>query len=211
MVNVSIHCYIGQMIDLVSDKDLLTDDVWRQLDPNAGRLPRRQTVLIWISIAVAGVLVAAGFVVWRGGYVVARVDTRDEASGYGWGTGTNRSFTIDLPIANDGRTAITVTSVGRAGPGLALTAPVGLPFTLAPGHGVVVYLKYTVTDCAAVKSGAWAVPVTVRMWWGSQTVYVQPGPIDQGQPDGEYEYSGADPYGHPWQQALAATSCHQPA
>jgi hypothetical protein len=194
------------MTELAST-ELLSDDVWRQLDPHAGRLPRRQTAMLWLTIAAVAAVVAAGVVVWRGGYLVARVDTRHEATGFSWGASTGGPITIQFPISNDGRTAITVTSIGRSGPGLTLDAPAGLPLTLAPHTGEVVYLRYEVTDCAAIPAGAWPVPVVVRLWWGSQTVYVQPGPIDEDQPDGEFAYSGPDPYGHPWQRALADISC----
>jgi hypothetical protein len=185
--------------------DLLTDEVWRSLDPHRGRLPRRQTRQLLLAAALAGLLAVAGLAIWRSGLVMPGLDqTADNTS---WSAGGGR-FVLHLPVRNEGWTTLTVTGVGRGGPGLQLTDVVGVPATVAPHRMTTVYLFYRVTDCAAVQRGAWPVPVRIQRPWGTLTLAVQPALITVDVPQGLSSFvDGRDPYGQQWQSALARFSC----
>src|SRR6185369_12162609 len=96
----------------------VSNDVWRQLDPGAGRLSRRAAVRAWLAIAVALGLILGVNALWLSGALVAQVR---------WGvfdinqtTPPSDTFSLDLEITNDGLTALTVLGVGQSVPGLDL-------------------------------------------------------------------------------------------
>jgi hypothetical protein len=186
---------------------LVSDEVWRQLDPDAGRLAR-QTVLR-LRWSMAGVLVLALLVglAWRSGVVVPRLTWAN--TGYSWGGIGAGVVEYELPVTNRSWTSAEVVAIGRSGPGLELqTARAELPAMLAPGQGMDVMLVYRVTDCAAVPADAWPVPFTVRRTWGTVTAYVQPPTgISPDAPSGVREYQGRDPYAVEWQRLMADLAC----
>src|SRR5262245_14941880 len=51
----------------------LDDTTWRRLNPHAGRLTRRTTVKLWLSIAACVVLGVIGLALYRSGLVVPRL------------------------------------------------------------------------------------------------------------------------------------------
>jgi hypothetical protein len=183
--------------------ELLTDDVWCGLDPNAGRLSRRQTGWLLLAGALAAVLAAAGLVVWRSGVTLPRLDQAPDTS-YSASAG---EFMLHLPIRNNGWTPVTVTGAGRGGPGLRLTEVAGLPVTLAAHQSTIVYLSYRVTDCAAVPDGAWPVPVRTTRPWGTQTVYLQPSLVWVRPSAGLRSTEDGQGPGRQWQRGLADFGC----
>src|SRR5690625_3704064 len=133
--------------------ELLSDQTWRQLDPYAGRLSRRDLLRVLLA-AVAGAVavVALGAVAWSG-LVVPRVDTGN-AGGYGYLEDTGIIF-YKFTVTNHGSTPAEVIGLGRPGPGL---QPVPLPDevveestnefgSLEPGEQMWVAVAYRITDC----------------------------------------------------------------
>ena len=192
---------------------MVSDEVWAQLDPHAGRLTRRATVRLWVTIVLAIMLVAAGVLVWRSGLLAPRLEWPRSA---GYFTEANHGpqpvFLHSVTVVNEGWTPVTVLSAGRDGPGLTLTeVRDAFPVTLGAGDEVEFVVVYRVTDCSAVPTQRWPVPVRVRGWYGERTVYVglptRPGP---GAPE-QYQFTGQDPYAVEWQRALADMACHPPS
>jgi hypothetical protein len=186
---------------------LLSDDVWRQLDPDAGRLPRRTVLrLRWSLVSAVALAVLVGLV-WQSGLTVPRLSWPSNA-GYGWETSTlDRTIKYEVRIANRGWTTVEVLGLGRSGPGFELrSVRAQLPTTLRPGEDMDAVLIYQVTDCAAVPADEWPVPVTVRRTWGTATGHVQPPsqPIQVGQ----RAYPGRDPFTVQWQRGVADMVCY---
>ena len=147
---------------------LLSDEVWQQLDPGGARLSRRQTWRVWLVAAAVTVLLVAATVLWRSGLIVPRLEATADGSLAGPGV-----ITYDLSIRNDGLTEVRLLAAGRSGPGLELVQVASpFPVTLGPGDGAILRLFYRVTDCAAVPTGPWPVPVRVERPWGTRTTYV---------------------------------------
>jgi hypothetical protein len=184
---------------------VVSDEVWRQLDPNAGRLSRRTAARLTNAAGIAFLAYLAGILLWLSGVVVARIDWPDSA-GYGSVSGPDIPLSQDIVVTNRGWLPVTVVGAGRNMPGLhLLSVQGGLPRTLHRGEQLTIQVQYQVVDCAAVPTGEWPVPVRVRMWWGVQTVYIGvprvPGPI----PDGLI----VEPVMRQWQDALARNACHR--
>jgi hypothetical protein len=189
--------------------NLVSDEVWRQLDPDAGRLPRRTVVrLRWSIASMLAIAVVAGLG-WWSGLVVPRLAW--SSTGYSWSSIEDGIVQYEMPVTNRGWTSAEVVAIGRSGPGFELqTARAELPATLAPGQRIDVTLVYRVTDCAAVPGGAWPVPFTVRRAWGTVTAYVQPPTgTSPDAPAGMREYRGRDPYAVEWQRLVADLVCRR--
>ena len=187
---------------------LVSDEVWRQLDPDAGRLSRRTVLRLRWSLAGAVALALLVGAVWQSGLTVPRLAWTPD-SGYGWST-QDRTIEFEVRIANRGWTPVDIIGIGRSGPGFELRAiRAELPTTLRPGEDLDAVLLYQVTDCAAVPADEWPVPVTVRRTWGTATGYVQP-PTQPSMsaPTGTREYQGRDPYAVEWQRAVADMVCY---
>src|SRR5690242_4673208 len=91
---VAMDWYIEPMDPWVSD------DVWRQLHPGAGRLSRREAARAWIVIVVAFALVTAGLAVGKSGLITPQME---------WGLWSVKSadpptdtVTLDVEITNRG-------------------------------------------------------------------------------------------------------------
>ena len=180
---------------------MLTDVVWRQLDPYAGRLSRRTVRRIRWGVAALLLLTAIGELVWYAGVLVPRVSWR--SPGYGFGSSPPHHSVI---VHNDGLRPIRVLGVGRSGPGFRLDRVDGpLPSTVEPGEYLELVLIYAVTDCAAVPTGPWPVPVVVERPWGVQTVYVQPPLLPATTHEGTSHWPDLE-----WQHWLADTACRYP-
>ena len=154
------------------------------------------------------------------GLVVPRLSDGD-ASAYGY----NDSWVMyyEFEVVNDGITAVEIVDVGRSGPGLDLVDhPIGvdgspsgvaqLPVRVAAGDHVWLGVAYEVTDCDAVPSEPWPVPVTVSRPWGTHTTWLslpEQSRLDYHLPtagagdEGEYRDEAVE-----WQRALAEAVCH---
>lgn len=163
MFNVASYCYIEHVSLTV------TDEVWHQLNPGAGRLSRRAAVKAWIAVALALALVTAGVAGWQSGIVVAHLR-------WGvWGVHATEPpsdvVSVDVEIDNDGLAPVTIAGVGRSGPGLDLVRSQGVfPVRVGPAKGIRVTLVYRITDCGQVPVGSWPVAVRVDRSWGVQIV-----------------------------------------
>jgi hypothetical protein len=189
---------------------LLSDEVWGQLDPDAGRLPRRTVLRLRWSLAGAVALAVLAGLVWQSGLTVPRLSWTPNGA-YGFSASTvDRTIEFEVRIANRGWSTVEVLGLGRSGPGFELrSVRAQLPTTLRPGEDMDAVLSYQVTDCAAVPAGVWPVPVTVRRTWGTATGHVQPPTqVSQNAPTGQREYQGRDPFAVEWQRAVADMVCY---
>ena len=153
----------------------VSDEVWAQLDPHAGRLSWRTVVLNWVTIVGAVLLVIAGALVWRTGIVVPRLawpGLHQWQEDPAW-------VRVWITVVNRGRVPATIVDVGRSGPGLELLdvegpdrAPSPFPVTLGAGEGVTAVLVYRITDCDATPVGDWPLTAVVDRPWGTMTVEV---------------------------------------
>jgi hypothetical protein len=169
----------------------VSDEVWRRLHPDAGRLSRREAVRAWMVIVVAFAVVVAGVAVGKSGLVTPQL-------GWGlWGVTSAEpptdTVTLDVQITNRGLAPVTITRVGRSGPGLALIATQGqLPVRLAATKSVRVSLVFRITDCDQRPTGSWPVTVEVDQAWRSRSAVPHP--------------FGDDDF--PWQRAVTDRWCH---
>ena len=132
--------------------------------PNARRGDRP----LWLGAAIAVLILAAGLA-WRAGAVAPRF-APGSGSEYGVERGT---LFYGISLRNTGYVPVTIVDAGRNGAGLELTAVDGdFPITLRHGEEARIKLHYRVTDCAAVTSDAWPVPVIIERPWGTQTADV---------------------------------------
>ncbi len=156
----------------------VSDEVWRRLDPGAGKLTRRSTVRLWIAVGVALALLLAGNTLWRAGLVVPRL---------AWPVGLQeweenpQWVRVKVQLENTGWWPVTVRSIGRSGAGLELLGvegafqtgePSPFPVRLEPGERVEATLVYRVTDCTGYPREPWPVTAEVDRPWGAMTVEV---------------------------------------
>jgi hypothetical protein len=138
------------------------------MEPNAARVPRRMARQRWIGAMITVLILAAG-VAWWAGAVTPRFGPGG-GSEYGAHRGT---IFYGISLRNAGYLPVAIIDAGRSGAGLELTAVDGdFPITLRRGEEIRIKLHYRVTDCAAVTSDAWPVPVTVERLWGAETVNI---------------------------------------
>ena len=183
----------------------VADDVWRQLNPSAGRLSRATARRLLLGSLAAAIVLAMLGGVWRSGLVVAQVEY-DLFAGYGWEVGPGQPVAQTVVAHNSGVAAVTLVGAGRDMPGMRLTsvAPT-FPVVIPAGSSLELTVRYQVTDCAAVPTDEWPVPVQVRMWWGEQTAYLDV--------PGQYVPPTGETMGSlvmaevPWQAYLAGVSC----
>ncbi len=192
---------------MTSASELLPDEIWQALDPDAGRLTRRDRLRLWavgvLSLLTSGVVTAG----WQSGFVVPHVVRGTADNGWSADIATHR-VTQQIDIRNEGWATVRVVAIGRSGTGIALRAiDAELPMDVPPATGVVVTLTYDVTDCAAVPRGSWPIPVHVHRPWGVRTSWLMP---DSGIPPQDATRRGlVDPVASelPWQRLLSATAC----
>jgi hypothetical protein len=185
---------------------MLSNEVWRQLDPEAGRLPRRTVLRLRWTVAAVLVLAVLAGLGWRSGLIKPRVAWPN--AGGSWEVAGNR-IEYEIHVTNRGWIPIEVVGLGRSGPGFELVdVRATLPTTLAPGESMDAVLLYRVNDCAAVPADAWPVPVQVRRSWGTVTAYVDvPTQVSPAAPAGMRQFTGRDPYAVEWQRRAADLAC----
>ena len=184
----------------------VSDEVWTQLDPNVGRLPRRTTWRLAIGAALALLVLAAASAVWRSGLVTNRLVWDDMASHSASATHTFIEHSVE--IRNTGWVPITILGAAESGPGLRLDRIDGsFPMTVEPDATVSFVVRFTVTDCAAIPTGAWPMPVRVDRWWGEQTVLIDIPPMPDQDAPAFQTYIGEDPNAIPWQRQLTKVAC----
>lgn len=178
-------------------RTVLSDETWAALDPRSGSLTRTEVRRLRLGLLTMVALLAAALLLWWSGVVAPHLA---EGSERGFSADmAEHHFSLQQTLTNRGWHTEQVIGVGRSGPGLELVRVSGLPLRLAPGDSATVDLFYRVTDCAAVPTGDWPIPVRVHRVWGSMTADLQPQDMSRidTQPDTML----------PWQLALARTAC----
>lgn len=177
---------------------MISDGVWRRLDPYPGALAPGTVRRLRVAVAVAVLAAVALGAAWHTGVVVPRFT----ASANEIRT-SDTGFEIPVTITNRNAWAeVSIDSVGRSGPGLELTRVANPPpRSLAPGESVTVTLVFRVTDCAVVPVAPWPVPVRVARSWGIQTVHVDLPTWPSDDP------SDTDPEPVQWQRYFADRAC----
>lgn len=104
----------------------------------------------------------------------------------------SRESTYQFTVTNFGLTSITITSIGKSGPGLELLEGRANPATVGPQERTRILVKFRVTDCDKVNSEPW--PLLVRFTAGglSSLQYLH--------------LMGASP-SVPWQKAISEAIC----
>jgi hypothetical protein len=161
---------------------LVTDDVWRQLDPHAGRLSRRGAVRLWAAVICGLALIPLAAVLYGSGAVEPRI-MADISGSFSVrapntiSTATPATVRTTVVLTNTGWSTVTVNGVVPGSGGTTLTTPDPTPITIKPGQQVTVDLTYAITSCTQKDSGPFS--IRVRRWWGAQTV----SPTVDGWPD----------------------------
>jgi hypothetical protein len=167
---------------------LVSDLVWAQLDPHAGRLSRRGLVHLWMAIVVMLVVIVGVGVALRAGVVTPRLDV-DPTNGDGnarpaISTQSPATWHQNVTVTNNGWLPVTITKIGGGYPGVRLMSTTTLPVRIAPHQDVDLTLTYSIVDCPPGAgssgdgvtmtqfSGTPTLPITVRRSWGSQQVNV---------------------------------------
>jgi hypothetical protein len=206
---------------------LVSDQVWQQLDPAGGRVRRRTVLRFWgIGVPTIVVLFAAA-AAWAAGSVVpwlhetdsglATSVALDDANGR---TGPRPAEqTMNLHIQNDGEQAVRIVGVGGDHAGIRMLRATAegrpitprSPYVLDPAHTVEITMFLQFTDCAAVSTRPWPIPVRVARPWGTQTVHVLHLPIRATSDHGGWSlaYRG-DPRAVEWQRWIADDVCAVP-
>ena len=164
-----MSCYIDHMSD-----PLLTDEVWRQLDPDAGRLSRGDRRKVAVAIGLVGCLGVAAVLVRLSGLIVPNIAIGMTASS---GVDSQQhTFFQTINVHNGGWRTETV--VGVAGPprGVRITAVDGLPVSISADSESHVTVHYVVDDCALAVPGPDPVTLRLRRPWGTASATVTPGP-----------------------------------
>ncbi|HST80276.1 MAG TPA: hypothetical protein VLL08_00905 [Kineosporiaceae bacterium] len=178
----------------------INDDVWDQLDPYAARLSAKDRHQVWAVVAATTLVACAVAALWWVGALTPQLRL-----GYGYRgstPGSEPAFTIVLPVRSDATLPIHLRSAGRSGPGLQLI-DAEVPHEVASGTRGEITLHYRVTDCSAVPTGSWPIPVHVDRFWGQGTAWVA-GELEMSNEDAEDD---SDLWEIPWQQAMAKAAC----
>jgi hypothetical protein len=161
-----MSCYIDQM----RRTELLTDEVWAQLDPRQAQLVRISRRAAAALTAAALLLTALVVAVLSSGVLRASVGVSSSSGSAEQGSRVVRqSFVID----NRGWTEVRIAAVQDATRGTTLIHLDGAPGPI-PAHGSTgLVLTYRIDDCAAVRPGTdLAAHLRLDRWWGVQTVTV---------------------------------------
>ena len=150
-------------------RDRVSDEVWRRLDPNAGRL--RGPLSGRTSVLLAALIPSLVVAVWWSGLTAPKLVWSDSSR---WAqVEPGGTVYVHVTVANEGVVPATVVRAGDSGPGYRLIGLQGsLPAELGRGESVPLTIVYQVTDCDLLPHASFPVPVVVRRWWGEQTVDV---------------------------------------
>lgn len=114
-------------------------------------------------------------------------------------------FTVKVNVQNLNDRPVTISGIGRNGPGLRLLSPLRRPpRTLQPEQTSGFELKYRVTGCGAVPVGDWPIPIRVKANGGERTAYA-PLTMTAVNPVNDEDEGESD--GQPWQTVLTAQVC----
>lgn len=171
---------------------MVSDEVWQQLDPHAGRMSRRGFRVFCAAVVAAAAIAALTAAGWRTAVTPVELD---------WVVGGDAEAQLHPPrfengftVRNAGLLPVTITGVGGEIAGLRFDGVGGpaLPVTLQPGESVYVRVRYAITNCDAVPSDPLPVHFHIDRPWGTQSIPVIP-------------QSWGD---EAWQVDLARMACH---
>ncbi|WP_067144269.1 hypothetical protein [Microtetraspora malaysiensis] len=150
------------------------------------KLRVRSTILLVIVALVS----AAAAVSWYSGMVRARLQAVMLEGSGGSSDSDTRVTTIRFGIRNEAWTPVTIAGAGRSSSFMRLLRVKGTrtPITLGPGDTADFEFVYKVTNCSAISTQEWPIPVRVERPWGMQTVYVEP-PLQEPNLSEDSEYS----------------------
>jgi len=180
----------------------ISDQVWDQLDPYAARLSAQDRHRAWAAVGGATAIAVAVAALWWSGLLVPRLSFSGQVRAIA--PRSEPTFTIVLVVKNDTPFTIHLRSAGRSGSGLQII-DTETASQLTSGTAGKITLHYRVTNCSAVPSGSWPVPVRVERLWGQSTVWVA-GSLQLSNPDSDGD-DDPDPWEIPWQQAMAQIAC----
>jgi hypothetical protein len=184
----------------------ISDQVWEQLDPYAGRLSPRARRRVQAGVVALTLVAVAGTALWWVGLLNPRLSINDE--NFSAKTlGRERTFTLIIRLENHGPATEHIGSLGRSGPGLELTST-EVPAEIGAGARVEATLHYHVTDCSAVPRQDWPIPVRINRSWGSRTAWPA-GPLIVAYTE-DTDPDAVDAPDLPWQWSLADRVCREP-
>ena len=150
---------------------MVTDEVWAELDPHAGRLSGRGVAVVWLAVFAALTLSLVSAATSYDGLVVSQLNAQlkespphtPDVDPY---VVTPGRITLTVVLRNDGKVPVTVIALGsRARP---LVSPVTWPIEIAPGRQIEVRLAYEIPDCGRFPTGPYTFPIEMRHWWGTE-------------------------------------------
>jgi hypothetical protein len=171
----------------------VSDVVWRQLNPSAGRLSRRTTRRLWAVLLPVLLVAVIGGSAWTSGLVIPRLTWYRTSND--WLTTTpDGDVRLNIVVLNAGAFSVTLLDAGPHGPGIGRVGLEGvdLPLTLGPHNGVGVTFVARITDCSLLPAGDWPLDAVVSRPWGPMTV-----PI------------AAEDFSRPAQLAIMDAACHR--
>jgi hypothetical protein len=160
----------------LSPDQVVSDEVWAQLDPNAGRLTRR-TVAKMVATLVATILVGiAGLAVYRGGYLTPRLRADGATVSFERPVAVSSEhpilLAVNFELTDHGNTGVTVRSLGGDVGPWKFVSTWNLPSHLAPAEAVIVKVTYRLDSCDGLPTSedlpSFQIPMVVQHWWGSQ-------------------------------------------
>jgi hypothetical protein len=158
---------------------LLSDRVWAELDPHAGRLPRRTSVRVLVAAAVGALVIAAIVPLVRSGVVVPHIEVHIPGTHTISDSSTPPTAAYPIfdtetyTVTNHSWMTITVTGFSRPA-GVSVRSPSALPQRIPPGGQIQVKVSYQITSCADAGGNEprhSPIAVHIHRSWGTQTVF----------------------------------------
>lgn len=110
------------------------------------------------------------------------------------GQGPKGWVTYSFIVNNFGTRSLTISSLGRNGPGMQLIRGSASPATVRPQDFTTVTVTYWITDCAAVTRASWPMPVTFNSAGRQSTQFLD---VGSSSPDVPWQINATDVFCHP--------------
>ena len=157
----------------------VSDEVWAELDPSAGRLSRRTARRLWLAAAVAAVAALVYAFAWSSGIIPPELVATDS----GWQVNRdvvgdadtqNPSVTRNISIRNEGWTPVRILNIAVGEPDRRPATELErfYPRLLRPGDSAYLPVAWPSYDCLATLGERWTAAVVVERSFGTWTVEV---------------------------------------